>query len=161
MEKEDISTNQKKQQVSRRSVSMPSIYLESPQLKRSPLSKFSKRSFTLGLGEQRDLQGRIVATFREYDQKFTNISRSGILLSSQDLSRLSNESLDKSILPSEMSSTEDLFNSATSLNYESPNLNYECHKLEKSIDQDSSMTKNKPDRKERRRHSDTNECRIL
>lgn len=82
---------------------MPSIFLdfERPKISRNPLTKFSKRSFTLGLGEQRDLQGRIVATFREYDQKFNNISRSGILLSSNDLSRLSNESLDKSILPSD------------------------------------------------------------
>lgn len=101
-----------------RSVSMPSIILDSPRLKinRIPLEKFSKRSFTLGLGEQRDLQGKIVATFREYDQKFTNISRSGILISSNDLSRLSNESLDKSILPSE---NEEEFFDATSSSQES------------------------------------------
>jgi hypothetical protein len=80
---------------------MPSLFLSSPQLSgniRSPLIKASKRSFTLGLGEQRDLQGRITISFRDFDKKF-NISRSGILISSNDLTRTSNESL--SMLPSD------------------------------------------------------------
>lgn len=48
-----------------------------------------------------------VATFRKFDQNFTNISKSGILLSTNDLSRVSNESLDKSILPDESEDDEE------------------------------------------------------
>ncbi|KAI6183979.1 Protein kinase domain-containing protein [Aphelenchoides bicaudatus] len=100
---------------SRRSVSLPALFLTSPTPKtsRSPLAKASKRSITLGLGEQRELQSHMVATFKKIDQNFTNINRSGILLSSNDLSRLSNESLDKSILPNE---SEDEENSSMSDN---------------------------------------------
>ncbi|KAI6186167.1 Protein kinase domain-containing protein [Aphelenchoides besseyi] len=58
---------------------------------RSPLIKASKRSMTLGLGEK----DRITMTFRDYDKKFENTSRSGILISQNDLSRVSDESLDE------------------------------------------------------------------
>jgi hypothetical protein len=54
----------------------------------------------------------MVAAFRKFDQNFTNINRSGVLLSSNDLSRISNESLDRSIiLPNE---SEDEENSSIS-----------------------------------------------
>ncbi|KAI1727572.1 protein tyrosine kinase domain-containing protein [Ditylenchus destructor] len=47
-----------------------SAFRDSPN--RHPYSLLKKTSVTLGLGEQRDLQGHITLSFREFDEKFTS-----------------------------------------------------------------------------------------
>ena len=85
----------------KRSASMPSILLSTmPLARRSNAPKNSKRSFTLGLGEQRDLQGKITMSFRDFDRRYTaSSSRSGVLVSAKEMRHDSSDSLDVGDLP--------------------------------------------------------------
>ncbi|CAD5213272.1 unnamed protein product [Bursaphelenchus xylophilus] len=81
--------------------SMPQLlFTPATECNRSPpLLKVSKRSFTLGLGEQRELQGRITMTFRDYDMKFTkSTSKSSHLQSVNDVNiSASDDSINKDL----------------------------------------------------------------
>ncbi|CAD5209739.1 unnamed protein product [Bursaphelenchus okinawaensis] len=96
----NTTSNSRKSSI-KRCRSMPQLlFTPTTNCNRSPpLHKVSKRSFTLGLGEQRELQGRITMTFRDYDMKFTkSTSKSSHLQSVQDVNiTASDESLNKDL----------------------------------------------------------------
>uniref|UniRef100_A0A1I7YQK0 dual-specificity kinase n=1 Tax=Steinernema glaseri TaxID=37863 RepID=A0A1I7YQK0_9BILA len=73
-----VKHTRKESQPLRRTVSMPSFTSETVKMAASldddiALSLPSKRINNAGIGAQRDLQGKMMLTFRDYDQKFTSL----------------------------------------------------------------------------------------